>query len=702
MIGLHRSQNRSRHEDKADLEKVSEIKRRAQRCILNGDLDGALSEYEKLLATGDSDPYHSVLLADLLYKKSDHGGAARRYLEAVDGYQQMGLYKNAIAVCKKMSRLALAPEAGLKHLASLHALDGLATESTLYYMQHADLVLQRKDTVQAMDSLRSAFQVCPDNVKALERLAEVQEQSGAAEDVVNTLLEAAGHYERVGQLTDAKRCRNRAAELMPGGGSEAGRLAAPFPAGAAHADDSRESAMEGPGNAAPDSAVAVGGPSVSAAVATPLAPRPADVDPALATRMLADEAECGLSLGIAEDASTMGSAPEMVDGCTSVMESAVPADAAAPVDAVREGDASSTPARPGLGFDAPASDSGTAASAGGAGLPEVSVLLNEAQILFDRGERVAARATLVRAAQAYDRLGRFDNAASIYRSLSPVREAPLQVMMLWLKNCQRRDDLSEASRVACELGDRALVEGDSAGAREWFERARAFDDSNEAAEQRLERLLQSTGTSPVSTVAESTRPETDERTDLPAPETGDAAAEVESTAGIPAPPMSFARTDRGMVEISFSREESVAIDLGEVIAEFRRTLEAQLASDTQGHYDLGMSYREMGLFEEAVASFELAAHEPALRVRATEMIGRCMLDRGDFDEAARYLQAAIEMPELNPEAALDLVFQLGLALEAGGRLEEASEEFESIYSEEPSYPDVAQKIRALRKALEKD
>jgi tetratricopeptide (TPR) repeat protein len=79
-----------------------------------------------------------------------------------------------------------------------------------------------------------------------------------------------------------------------------------------------------------------------------------------------------------------------------------------------------------------------------------------------------------------------------------------------------------------------------------------------------------------------------------------------------------------------------------------------------------------------------------------------MLDCGDFDEAARYLQAAIEMPELNPEAALDLVFQLGLALEAGGRLEEASEQFERIYSEEPSYPDVAQKIRALRKALEKD
>ncbi|TMQ55253.1 MAG: hypothetical protein E6K72_06655, partial [Candidatus Eisenbacteria bacterium] len=55
----------------ASLEKAIEIKRRAQRCIQNGDLDGALGEYEKLVAADDSDPYNFVLLADLLYKKGD-------------------------------------------------------------------------------------------------------------------------------------------------------------------------------------------------------------------------------------------------------------------------------------------------------------------------------------------------------------------------------------------------------------------------------------------------------------------------------------------------------------------------------------------------------------------------------------------------------------------------------------------------------
>ena len=60
-----------RAKETANLEKAIEIKRRAQRCIQNGDLDGALAEYEKLVAIEDSDPYNLVLLADLLFKKGD-------------------------------------------------------------------------------------------------------------------------------------------------------------------------------------------------------------------------------------------------------------------------------------------------------------------------------------------------------------------------------------------------------------------------------------------------------------------------------------------------------------------------------------------------------------------------------------------------------------------------------------------------------
>ena len=51
-------------------------------------------------------------------------------------------------------------------------------------------------------------------------------------------------------------------------------------------------------------------------------------------------------------------------------------------------------------------------------------------------------------------------------------------------------------------------------------------------------------------------------------------------------------------------------------------------------------------------------------------------------------------------SSLDMRFQLGLALEAAGRPRESLDEFERIYTADPSFPDAASKIRALRKSLE--
>ena len=159
-------------------------------------------------------------------------------------------------------------------------------------------------------------------------------------------------------------------------------------------------------------------------------------------------------------------------------------------------------------------------------------------------------------------------------------------MMLWLKNCQRRNDRHEAARVACDLGDRAINDGDLVAAKEWFDRARTYDPANELAPRRLRHLDQ-----------------------MP-----------KKAAPAPAPPPPEERS----VNITTERSEPVIIDLGTLIQEFQRGVEGQLESDPQGHYDLGMSYREMGLLEPAIESFRTAAVDPKFFLRAKELIGRCL------------------------------------------------------------------------------
>src|SRR5262249_13661059 len=95
-----------------------------------------------------------------------------------------------------------------------------------------------------------------------------------------------------------------------------------------------------------------------------------------------------------------------------------------------------------------------------------------------------------------------------------------------------------------------------------------------------------------------------------------------------------------------------------------------------------------------------AGRDPAFAQRCAEMVGRCLLDQGSFDEAAQEFMVALELPGLTPEGSLDLRFQLGLAHEAAGRIEAALAEFERVYTAMPSYPDVAQKIHAAQGAGE--
>jgi len=152
--------------------------------------------------------------------------------------------------------------------------------------------------------------------------------------------------------------------------------------------------------------------------------------------------------------------------------------------------------------------------------------------------------------------------------------------------------------------------------------------------------------------------------------------------------------------MAVGRAEAVTFDLGSLLVEFQRGIEAQLSGDAQSHYDLAMTYWEMGLIDQAMDSFRLAAADPAFASRAAEMIGRCMLDQGRFDEATSEFQIALQSPDLPAEAAIGLRYHLGLALEAAGNLKDAVAEYERVFAQQANYSDVALKLRVLRKALE--
>ena len=289
--------------------------------------------------------------------------------------------------------------------------------------------------------------------------------------------------------------------------------------------------------------------------------------------------------------------------------------------------------------------------------PEVAAHLDYARTLLGTGEREQAAEALLRAALAWESVGGLEQAASIYNELSRSPQATERLYRLWLANCERRQQWVESAAVCCELGDLALAAQEPANAHEWFVQARAYDPNNEMAARRLERLA----------------------------DWGKRKFEPQEISA-----------DR--VTVQQRTPDDLDVDLSELLSAFQAGVREQVqADDAASHYDLGMTYRQMGLLDEAVAEFRMAARDPAFSIKCTDMLGRCLLERGDFGAAIAEFERGLALDGLTAESALAFRYSLGLVLEASGRPMEALEHFEAVFASQPNYPDVAAKIRELRR-----
>jgi len=82
--------------------------------------------------------------------------------------------------------------------------------------------------------------------------------------------------------------------------------------------------------------------------------------------------------------------------------------------------------------------------------------------------------------------------------------------------------------------------------------------------------------------------------------------------------------------------------LADIIMEFKRGVDSSITNeDYATHFDLGIAYREMGLFREAIQEFEKVLVSPDFRIRAREMLGRCTFDMKRYDEAEDHFRKGL-------------------------------------------------------------
>jgi tetratricopeptide (TPR) repeat protein len=165
--------------------------------------------------------------------------------------------------------------------------------------------------------------------------------------------------------------------------------------------------------------------------------------------------------------------------------------------------------------------------------------------------------------------------------------------------------------------------------------------------------------------------------------------------GVPAPP-DPGRRERAIVigdDTELVREGG---DVKEVIQDFREaTAQILGAGDHRAHYDLGTTYLEMELFDEAAAEFRLAAGGSAFALASQEMLGYCHLRQGHIERAVAELQKGLELPDHEERAKIGLLYNLGIACGALGREPEAIEAFRRVQAIDPEFRDTKTRLARL-------
>ena len=146
--------------------------------------------------------------------------------------------------------------------------------------------------------------------------------------------------------------------------------------------------------------------------------------------------------------------------------------------------------------------------------------------------------------------------------------------------------------------------------------------------------------------------------------------------------------------------------LAEIFEEYRVSAEGESESDGSGdyetHYNLGLAYKEMDLFEEALEEFQTAAgmvapdDGTARYLQCCNLLGHCFRQKGVPQLAVKWFNKGLNCAGASEDERQALRYELAAAHEEAGDLDRAIDLFTEVYGINVSYRGVNERLRVLK------
>jgi tetratricopeptide (TPR) repeat protein len=606
------------------LDKVVSIKRKAQRYVQSGDIAKAIVEYDKLVESGDLEPYDYLQIGDLLTRARRLDDAVLRYRDAVAAYERVGLYKNAIAICKKLLRVRPDAYDILRALGGLYALEGLHTDAIFYFLQYMAAAPPDRETAGIQDvGVRLLSMSLPSADVAL-KVVDVMHAAGCDVPGARPLYDLGIEFEEQGRKEWGQVLKGRAAQIVPNVDTlEPSRRVA--------------SAVDEP-TGPPDALASFVMSAEEAVFAPPLSIGPKPAPAPGANRPDADDDVLEIET---EDGTLSGS--NVAGGIPATSNSADPGIDFGMIDL------GASPAATGNGAsggrELTRSDLLATPFADEFVPGEPDELCRQAEERLADDDLAGALAAWLAAARSAFNFGQSRRAEEIYLQIVGKDPNHLEALQGLTEIAHINGERQKIVRFGCELGDVLLARELYAEAKLEFERVLQFDPGNEKAKSRVARLNSIDG--------------------------------VDKVTARPLAPVA-SEVQGAMITVRGEPVQTQSVtDLSEILSEFEKAMAAQVPSDdAQSHYDLGMAYIEMGMSDQAIESFSHAAASDTYRVRALEMVARCQIEAGRPEVAIEAVDQAIAAGADDTAREAALYAMRGLALEQIGYPTEAAQEYQ--------------------------
>src|SRR5690348_10425059 len=193
----------------------SKLVANAQKLLHQGKVAQAIQEYVQILKHEPKDQATLMTIGDLYVRQGDTIQALEYFEHLAQIYLGDGFVTKAIAIYKKIAKLAPEETRPDEKLAELYVQQGVLSEARPIYLQLAELHQRAGRQQQAAGLLRKLLEAEPDNLRVLTRVAELAAAMNQPAEALAAFRSAAEQLHHRGNHAEAIKYADRVLKMDP-------------------------------------------------------------------------------------------------------------------------------------------------------------------------------------------------------------------------------------------------------------------------------------------------------------------------------------------------------------------------------------------------------------------------------------------------------------------------------------------------------